>query len=225
MITKVYMMPGMAANPSIFERIVLPPNDFEVIWLSWIIPLKNESLENYAKRMCSDVEKQKPIVLIGVSFGGILVQEMSHFLRIKRLIIVSSVKTHQELPPRLKLARDTGVYKIFPSGLINYITQIEKLPVGNGIRKRLKLYKEYLSVNDKAYIDWSIKQFLSWKQYNPISDIIHIHGEEDAVFPIKNIDHCIKIPKGTHIMILNKYKWFNENLPRLITQNHIKLTT
>ena len=55
-----------------------------------------------------------------------------------------------------------------------------------------------------------------WEQevYNP--KIIHIHGENDSVFPIKYISNCIKIPKGTHIMIINKYKWFNENLPQII---------
>ena len=28
--------------------------------------------------------------------------------------------------------------------------------------------------------------------------------------------NCIVIKGGTHIMIINKYKWFNENLPKLI---------
>jgi hypothetical protein len=59
---------------------------------------------------------------------------------------------------------------------------------------------------------------LCWEQVQPIEDIIHIHGEEDLVFPIKNISDCIRIPSGTHIMILNKYRWFNANLPGLISE-------
>jgi hypothetical protein len=216
------MMPGMAANPSIFERITLPKEEFDVAWLSWKMPKQNESLQDYAKRMCSDLPKESPVVLIGVSFGGVLVQEMSRFLNVSRLIIISSVKTHHELPARMKLARDSGIYKMLPTGLINYITEIEKLPVGNTVRKRIKLYKQYLSVNDKAYLDWSIEKILCWKQEHILDGIIHIHGEDDAVFPIKNIKDCIRIPKGTHIMILNKYKWFNENLPQLIQKGLTK---
>ncbi|EMY81570.1 hypothetical protein pgond44_06955 [Psychroflexus gondwanensis ACAM 44] len=212
------MMPGMAANPTVFERIELPVEEFKMLWLTWKIPKKEESLKAYAHRMVEPIEKDKPVVLIGVSFGGVLVQEMSRFLMVKRLIIISSVKTKQELPARMKLARYSGVYKILPTGLLNYITQIEKLPVGSTIRKRLKLYQQYLSVNDKNYLEWAIKEMLCWEQVQPIEDIIHIHGEEDLVFPIKNISDCIRIPSGTHIMILNKYRWFNANLPGLISE-------
>jgi pimeloyl-ACP methyl ester carboxylesterase len=212
------MMPGMAANPTVFERIELPVEEFKMLWLTWKIPKKEESLKAYAQRMVEPIAKDKPVVLIGVSFGGVLVQEMSRFLMVKRLIIISSVKTKQELPARMKLARYSGVYKILPTGLLNYITQIEKLPVGSTIRKRLKLYQQYLSVNDKNYLEWAIKEMLCWEQVQPIEDIIHIHGEEDLVFPIKNISDCIRIPSGTHIMILNKYRWFNANLPGLISE-------
>lgn len=216
------MMPGMAANPTIFERIELPGKEFEMIWLSWRIPEKEERFSSYAKRMCEDINKLEPVVLIGVSFGGVLVQEMSKYLKVKRLIIISSVKTRRELPKRMKVARDTGVYKVLPTSLLDYITHIEKLPLGNLVRKRLKLYQQYLSVNDKYYLDWAIEKMLCWEQDDAIKDIIHIHGDEDLVFPIKNIENSIVIPKGTHIMILNKYKWFNENLPSLITEGKLK---
>lgn len=215
-------MPGMAANPSIFERINLPVDQFKINWLSWKIPQKNESLSAYARRMVEGIDKNEPIVLIGVSFGGVLVQEMSRFVRVKRLIIISSVKTRHEIPKRMKIARDTGVYKVLPTGLLDYITHIEKLPVGDLIRKRLKLYQQYLSINDKEYLDWAIKEMLCWEQDIPLLDIIHIHGDEDAVFPIKNISECISIKGGTHIMVLNKFRWFNKNLPELITTGKLK---
>lgn len=212
----------MAANPSIFERINLPVDQFKINWLSWKIPQKNESLSAYARRMVEGIDKNEPIVLIGVSFGGVLVQEMSRFVRVKRLIIISSVKTRHEIPKRMKIARDTGVYKVLPTGLLDYITHIEKLPVGDLIRKRLKLYQQYLSINDKEYLDWAIKEMLCWEQDTPLLDIIHIHGDEDAVFPIKNISECISIKGGTHIMVLNKFRWFNKNLPELITTGKLK---
>ncbi len=224
-VIKVYMMPGMAANPAIFERIQLPEDEFESIWLSWKIPKQEESFSTYAQRMCVDIPKDVPIVLMGVSFGGVLVQEMSKYLNVKRLIIISSVKTKHELPTRMKVARDTAVYKVLPTSLLDYIYQIEKLPLGNLIKKRLKLYQQYLSVNDKDYLDWAIEKMLCWEQDRPIPGTIHIHGDEDLVFPIKNIKQCIIIPKGTHIMILNKYRWFNKNLPYLITEATLKDNT
>ena len=69
-IIHVYLMPGMAANPSIFEYIDLPKEQFEIHWLEWVIPLNKESLSDYAKRMALNVVHENS-VLIGVSFGGI----------------------------------------------------------------------------------------------------------------------------------------------------------
>ena len=84
-IIHVYFMPGMAANPSIFEHIRLPENTFKIHYLEWIIPLDKENLSDYAKRM-SLIIKHENAVLIGVSFGGILVQEMSLFLKLRKII-------------------------------------------------------------------------------------------------------------------------------------------
>jgi len=218
---QVYMMPGMAANPSIFEHIKLDSSRFETHWLSWQIPLKDESIQDYAKRMLSFIKHKNPI-LIGVSFGGVLVQEMTKLIEVERLIIVSSVKQSSEIPKHMQLARETGIYKYLPFGLLNYINEIEKLPVGNTIRKRLKLYKQYLSVNDKVYLDWAVKEMVCWYQPQPIKNIIHIHGDFDKVFPIKNIKNCIVVKDGTHIMILNRFRWFNEHLPELIEHGIIK---
>jgi pimeloyl-ACP methyl ester carboxylesterase len=209
------MMPGMAANPSIFENITLDKEIFEIHWMSWQIPEKDESIQSYAKSMLNQIQHKNP-VLIGVSFGGVLVQEISKLIDYKKLIIISSVKQSSEIPTHMQFARETGVYKFLPFGLLNYFTEIEKLPVGNLIRKRLQLYKQYLSVNDKQYLDWAVKEMVCWKQPEPVRDIIHIHGDKDKVFPIKHIKDFINIEGGTHIMILNRFKWFNENLPELI---------
>ena len=63
----IYLMPGMAASPRIFEFISLP-DEFEVIKLSWMTP-KKEDLNAYAQRMCERITHKNP-VLLGVSFGG-----------------------------------------------------------------------------------------------------------------------------------------------------------
>ncbi|WP_340155455.1 alpha/beta hydrolase [uncultured Winogradskyella sp.] len=214
-LTHVYLMPGMAANPSIFENIKLPEENYEIHWLEWQIPNKNETLREYAQRMCKFIEHSN-IVLLGVSFGGILVQEMSKLLKVKKLIVVSSVKSHHELPKRLKLLKVTKAYNILPTQLVSNIDLLTKYAFGETIKKRVDLYKKYLSVNDKTYLDWAIKQVVCWDQEEPHPEAIYIHGDNDAVFPHSCSGNCIVIKGGTHIMIINKYKWFNENLPKLI---------
>lgn len=211
----VYFMPGMAAGSAIFERIVLSEEVFETVFLEWEIPLPKETLSEYAERMAQKIKHRNP-VLIGVSFGGILVQEMAGFVDARKVIIISSIKSSLEFPERMKLAKMTKIYKLIPTSLISYIENLAHFFLGEKIKQRIILYRKFLSVRDKYYLDWAMEQVILWNRTAADEKVVHIHGDKDAVFPIKNIPNCITVKGGTHIMILNKYKWLNKNLPQII---------
>ena len=220
-LTHVYLMPGMAAAPSIFENILLPEESFRIHLLEWEIPDGDEDLQEYSRRMLKQIHHNNP-VLIGVSFGGVIVQEIAKFIDVERLIIISSVKCSDELPPRMKFASRTGLFKLIPTGLADYVDYFEKIAVGDFLKKRARLYKQYISITDKGYLNWAIKNMVNWKCDKPDEKIIHIHGDKDEVFPIKNIKDAIIVKGGTHIMIINRFRWFNENLPELIKSGKLK---
>lgn len=212
----VYFMPGLAASPAIFENIKLDKNEFEVVLLEWKIPFKGESLQDYAKRIADDITRSNPVI-IGVSFGGILVQEISKIISVRKTIIISSVKSSKEFPTTFKLAKLTYIYKIFPTTILQNIESYIPDSINNKYLKGRKgLYKKFLSVRDKLYLEWSIEQVVLWDRAEPDPDVIHIHGSKDEVFPIKYIPNCIVVEGGTHIMVINRFRWFNEKLPDLI---------
>lgn len=211
----VYFMPGLAASSLIFERIVLPDSLFEVHLLDWELPIGEESLKDYAKRMTEKITAPNP-VLIGVSFGGILVQEMAAFLNPLKVIIISSVKSNIEFPRRMKIAKTTKAYKLIPTSIFSNMEKLSAFSFGKSISHRLKLYERYLSVRDVHYLDWAIERILLWDRTQVDPNVIHIHGDADEVFPIQYIKDCVVVKGGTHIMILSKYKWLNENLPAII---------
>jgi alpha/beta superfamily hydrolase len=208
-------MPGLAASSLIFERISLPETLFEVHLLDWELPIYNESLPAYAERMSKKITAPNP-VLIGVSFGGILVQEMAAFLNPLKVIIISSVKSNAEFPRRMKIAKTTKAYKLIPTSIFSNIEKLSAFSFGKSIGQRLKLYERYLSVRDVHYLDWAIERVLLWDRSQMDPNVIHIHGDADEVFPIQYIKDCIVVKGGTHVMILSKYKWLNENLPPII---------
>ncbi len=215
--THVYFMPGMAANPTIFEKIALPKDKFEQHLLEWFIPKQGMTLSEYAVEMNKNIVHENP-VLLGVSFGGMLVQEMAKYIPIKKTIIVSSVKSTTELPKKMIFAKYTKAHKLLPTGLVNNVELLAKYAFGENITKRLKLYEQYLSIRDKHYIDWSLDQIINWNQQNCPERLVHIHGEKDPVFPIGNIKDCITVKNGTHTMIIHRAKWFNEHLPTIILE-------
>lgn len=215
----VYLMPGLAASSSIFEHIKLPSATFEMYYLEWFLPLEKESIEDYALRMTKEIKHKNP-VLIGVSFGGILVQEMALHIETRKIIIISSIKSNSELPLRMKIAKSTKAYKILPTQLLSNVETLTKYAFGeNVVSRRIKLYEKYLHIRDKKYLDWAIENVILWRRTKPDKNVIHIHGDADAVFPISHIKNCIVVKGATHILVILKYKWLNDNLPKLILNN------
>mgnify|MGYP000194262152 CR=1 FL=1 len=216
-IYNVYMMPGMAANPKIFDFISLPKN-FIIHYLEWEIPDINESLKDYSSRFLNKI-KGENIVLIGVSFGGIIIQEISKLINPIKIIIISSVKSKNELPLIMQLSRKTKAYKFFNVKWINDFESLALFVFGPIVKNRIELYRKYLSVRDKKYLRWSIDKITGWNNDKYPDNLIHIHGTHDLVFPSIYIKDAIFVKKATHAMILVNAKWFNDNLPDLICKN------
>ncbi|MHB0756055.1 alpha/beta hydrolase [Polaribacter sp. M15] len=204
--THIYLMPGLAAGPEIFENLNLSKDYYELHYLTWLAPLSiKETIANYAMRMTDEIEHQNP-VLVGVSFGGIIVQEMSKFIDVQKIIIISSVKSKKELPKRFKIAAKSKIYKLFPTKIVSNFENYAKFFVGKSLERKAKLYKKYLSVRNKDYIKWAIHNAINWDQEKPLKNITHIHGTKDEIFPIKSIQNCIKVKNGNHSMIIIKAK-------------------
>ena len=213
----VYCMPGMAASPKIFEYIHLP-KPYKLHLLSWILPMKEESLSAYAKRMSERVSAVDS-VLIGVSFGGVLVQEMAKHIQVRKVIIVSSIKSRNELPLPIKMARTTNAHKLLPTQWINNLDALSLFAFGKGIQKRLKLYQKYLSERNPDYLDWSIDTLVHWDQEEADASVIHIHGKKDTVFPMKYLSKPFIAIEGGHAAIITSAQWFNSELPKLLIEN------
>lgn len=209
----LYFVPGLAANSKIFEKLTFP-SPYQLHYLEWLDPIPNESIQHYAKRMASLVKEPHP-VLVGVSFGGIIVQEMKQFLSPKKTIIISSIKSQKQYSYLSKFVKSTHLYKLVPFFVNNAMGLSLKVVFGKKSVERIDLYNRYLSKRDDNYLNWSLKNVLNWKQKEEDPTICQIHGNKDEIFPIKYIKNCIIVDQGTHIMILNKAK----TISQLIQQN------
>lgn len=211
----IYFVPGMATDKRIFERMRLPNPKFQYVVIEWLEPENNELLTDYVARMAKAIKHTNPI-LVGVSFGGVIVQEMARLFPVEKTIIISSVKSRQEFPRYMRFGSFTKLYKLLTASGILSISDLGKLGWNERMRRRLRKIQPYLSVRDEKYLTWAIKNMVEWDREIADSNVFHIHGTKDEVFPIKYIRNCRKIKKGTHAMILQKTPSIVEEILKII---------
>ena len=209
----VYFISGQAADEKIFENLSLPSN-VNTRHVQWIEPLLKERLSHYCQRLCDQIDSSEAFVLIGVSFGGIVSIELNKIIHPKEIIIISSVATKQELPTLFKLFNFLKLQKIVPSQIYKWYTPILNWYFGATSQREKELMRFYAKSASKNYMKWAANEILDWKNETRPSNLFHIHGTKDRIFPHKKTNADIKIPGGTHLMVHNR----SEEISKILTQ-------
>lgn len=87
--SKIYILSGLGVDRRVFDKIDF--GDLDVEFVDWITPLRNETLEDYTKRISLKITTENP-VLIGLSFGGMVAVEISKIIKTKKIILIASAK-------------------------------------------------------------------------------------------------------------------------------------
>lgn len=200
----IYCISGLGADERIFSNLKL--EGYSLKHIPWLRPEKNETIEAYAARMAKAIQTNNAI-LIGVSFGGIIGIEIARQVPLKKLILVSSIKSSDELPAWMKLAGKLKLNNIFPirfyrSYRITEMIGNSRLGVSSPQEKQM--VRSYRRSADLVYVQWAINKIINWKNKWQPEHVVHIHGYEDKIFPVKKITKAYLIKEGTHMMIYNK---------------------
>ena len=133
-------------------------------------------------------------VLLGVSFGGMIAIEIAKQVPLAKLIIVSSIKTASELPRWMKLTGKFQLHKIFPTRSYKITEGYDNRRLGISNEEERELVNTYREKMDPIYYNWAVHQVLNWKNNWYPGDIVHIHGDHDKIFPVKNLNptHIIR---------------------------------
>jgi pimeloyl-ACP methyl ester carboxylesterase len=205
----IYCISGFGADERVFSKLDFGNND--VHFLSWLMPVLQETIESYAKRMAENIVHQKPI-LVGLSFGGIMATEIAKIIPTEKIIIISSIKTCRAFPLWMRLSGKLKLNHLIPMRSFKLIEPLENYNLGIENKDELELVQSYRKKVSQVYTNWAIDQILNWKNDWIPENIIHIHGSKDHVFPIKNVQADYVIAGGGHFMIMNRSNELNKIL-------------
>lgn len=208
------MIPGLAAQSSIFEGIRLDPERCDCRALDWQEPKTDEDLQAYVLRMVDGVDPAGAI-LLAVSLGVMVAYALARQFPIRGVILISSVKSLAEMPGRFRWLKLNGLVDWLPMDWIGN-RSMWALLYGLGIqRRRIRRYNRYMGLHSANYLRWCLRLFIlgDWC-YQP-ARLAHLHGDRDSVFPIKNLSDCTPIRGGTHAMVVE--------LPGRVTQEIMRI--
>lgn len=200
---KVHFISGLGADERVFRLLELP--GIEKVFVKWEKPAPKESLPEYASRLIEQIDLEDDVILVGVSFGGIVAQEIAQQVPCKKVIIISSIKSCNEMAWLLRLIKRTEVHKLFPLRLFarNKNFAVDYF-FGTKSKGESLFLRQILADTDEEFFTWAIHKIMTWKNEHSTDGVFHIHGTFDKIFPYYSIKNCVPIDGGGHFMIVNR---------------------
>ncbi len=204
----------MTPDPRIFDSLLpLVPTGVVV---DWIQPERYESIRAYAKRLAATIPPQESTIVCGVSFGGIVARELANCLNAKACVLVSSVRSPQELPPWYRIFRCLA--PSFAEGAMN---AVGTLAAYWPRRLRTQSTRRWMKLAGASgqWHRWATAAVLNWNTSAAIDRIpvIQIHGDCDTTFPIRFTNPDRVIHGGGHVLPLTHCKALADILQQVAT--------
>ena len=158
------------------------------------------------------IDVSEPFVLLGVSYGGIIAQEIAALHRPKHLILISTITSTAEISPW---------YRFLFCIKLHHLTKLASklaywLPVhwllGMPSRTARRIIRSLLRETDPALITQALDRVYHWRK-EPLDLMqVRLHGGQDAVIsiPAEKVDHYF--PDSGHLVCLTEYREINKIL-------------
>lgn len=192
-----YCVPGLGADESVFQKLNLS-REFKV--LEWVEFNAGEAIAEYAKRMCFQIDSNEEFGLIGVSFGGLVVNEMDKLIPAKKVILVSSGK----LKSKLKNTLTKHLLNLFPIYRVSLSKPMMRMTFGPKKSSEEVLF-QIINQTDKLFLEWALQAIQKY-DFDRNKNHYLIIGDKDFFFrsPRRRSGNDIILKGGTHFLIYDR---------------------
>ncbi len=198
----VYLIGGLGLNASWIGKLSLSGKEIQPI--DFPEPLFNETLTGYCQRL-NETYTFTNSIIIGVSFGSLVAQEIARLFPVKKLIIISGFLKKEELAWYIQLALPLQLHRfISPQFLAKHSFALKYFFSVNN-QHHLQLLKKGIACTPASFFSWAIGIISSFKGGQLPQSYFRIHGGSDKIIPLSpsiNYDHVV--PRGGHFMIIDR---------------------
>ena len=215
--SRIFLIPGLGADRRIYKNINLATAADELIYIDWLQPAKTDTLSTYAQKLIDEYDITPGAVVIGNSLGGMLAVEIANKIELKKVILISSIKTADEAPFYFNLFKWIPIHRIIPGSLFSRMGGLIAPLFGKMYSVDAYLFNSMLQNTSPVFIKWAMSAALNWQNKTVPPNLYHITGNMDLIFDYKKIKEPIIIKGGTHIMIFDRAREINQLLKDILS--------
>lgn len=216
---ETYIFSGLGADERVFQKMNW--GNKIVQHIRWIEPKPNEFLQSYSSRICEQITGDRP-VLIGISFGGIVAQEVARQIETSAIVLIASVKSRRELPFYFRWAGSLGLHNLIPTSVMKQPNALTNWFFGVRSSFEKKVIKDILDDTSPTFLQWAIHTIVNWQQQKPITGTFHIHGTSDRILPISFVSCDRRILNGSHLLPLSHPEELSEIISSHLESGEMK---
>lgn len=218
---KILLLNGMTPGGRVFRRLApLLPN-CEIV--EWISPECASSIADYARRLVDELEIDTPCDVLGVSFGGIVAQELASLIGAESCFVVSSISSPAELKCMNRIL--SRLPATLHDRMMSSAGEVAQSWPGRSSAATVRARK--FGGDDGAWFRWAAGAALRWKPLRSPQGftVVRVHGDRDRTFPrghmfadhvIEGADHLLAIThaKALAEIVADYSNGQNKNLDR-----------
>ncbi len=216
---KWVLIPGLGVDHRYFANIIDLLPDLQV--LEFEEPRTGETIEDYAERFRCQIHADGPIVLGGVSFGGMLASILCRQVDPVALVLMSSTPRPDGLGYCVRVFE--WMTRSWPATLVGWVRSL-----GNRALQRLEPlppdqvenFNAMFGVADLKHIRAGGRMIMEWAEPPQIScPRFHIHGSRDPLMPAGKVGATHIVQGAGHMMNLTH----PDELRNFIREVHCRL--
>lgn len=199
----IYLIPGLGADHRIFSKLDL--SGLEVHHLDWPEMPTGSSLEDYAAKLAKRVDAGRPHVLVGVSMGGMVAQELASLTGPEKVVLISTWTGPEEMPPPIRALRHTHPEKLLTKTVLESSLPLIRWQMGAESAEEQRFLEEQINAHSIDQLKVQIGAVLGWEGPRKApKHMVRIHGSKDRLMPRSYIKDARMVPKGGHLMVYDK---------------------
>ena len=200
---RIFFIPGLGANEMVFNNI--GELGIDKINVKWLQNLEDETINEYSLRLIDKYGLRQDDLIAGLSFGGVLAQEIARILDHREVVLISSFRDIKDLRSVYRFGLRTGIYKLAPSFRIPVIDEIVAYNVNSENQESKPIIKQMLDETDYQLLKWSLEKIAQLPSKPDDNFRIHnIIGNKDKILRTWKNENTTIIDGGSHFMVYEK---------------------